>query len=130
MRKTIAVFLCVVVCGFAVTGVALAGIPGEKFAQETGSGDYAVAVAAGNVDDPAAIYVTVKSRPTQLVSGAWTVVCSKGFGAGSKSGKIHGTTSLTRALKLPMGNPDSCTASADAQLSDGGVVKVLLSATH
>lgn len=129
MRKTIAV-LCIAVSGLVVTGVALASLPGKKFAQETASGDYAIAVASGNVDDPAAIYVRVKSRPSQSLSGAWTVVCSKGTGAGSKSGEIHGTAPLTRTLRLPMGNPDSCTASANAQLSDGGFVKVQLSATH
>jgi len=130
VRKATAALLCVAVCGFAITGVALAGLPGKKFAQETASGDYAIATAAGNVDDPVRIYVRVKSRPSQSVSGAWTVVCSRGFGSGSKSGEIHGTTPLTRTLKLPMGNPDSCTASANAQLGDGGFVKVQLSATH
>jgi hypothetical protein len=76
VRETTAALLCVVVCGFAVTGVALAGLPGKKFAEETASGDYAVAVSSGSVDDPKAIFVQVKSRPAQSVSGAWTVVCS------------------------------------------------------
>ena|SRR5215218_491749 len=129
MRKLVSVFLCVgLVVGIAA--VALAGPPGKKFAQETASGDYAVAVAAGSTDGPKAIYVRVTSQPAQSVSGAWTVVCSKGSGAGSKSGEIHGDTPLTRPLRLPTANPDSCTASASAQLSNGGFVKVQVSATR
>lgn len=115
---------------FLAVSVALAGVPGEKFAQETASGEYAIANAAGNVDHPKAIYVRVKSRPHQRASGAWSVVCAKGFGAGSKSGQISGTTPFVRKLRLNYRNPTSCTASANAQLAEGGFVKVQLYATH
>lgn len=111
-------------------GMAIADVPGSKFAQETASGEYAIANAAGNVSHPAAIYVQVKSRPHQKVSGAWSVVCAKGFGAGSKSGQLPGSTPLVRELKMSYHHPSSCTASANAQLSDGGFVKVQLYATH
>lgn len=113
-----------------LAAVAFGAVPGKKFAQETANGEYAVAVAAGNTDDPSAIYLQVKSRPTQKVSGAWTVVCSKGYGAGSKSGNFKGTTTMVRKLKMSYANPSSCTASASAQLSNGGFLKVQLYATH
>lgn len=111
-------------------GVAIAGAPGAKFAQETANGEYAIANAAGNVNYPAGIYVMVKSRPHQRASGAWSVVCAKGFGAGTKSGQISGVTPFVRKLKMSYHHPSSCTASANAQLSDGGFVKVQLYATH
>lgn len=108
----------------------MAGGPGKKFAQETANGDYAIAVAAGNTDHPRGIYLRVKSRPKQKVSGSWVVVCSKGYGAGSKSANFSGTTTLVRKLRMPYKYPSSCTASASAQLQDSGFIKVQLYATH
>jgi len=52
-------------------------------------GDFAICSASGNVRHPHSIFVHVIARPGQNVSGAWTVVCSKGSGAGSKSGKFQ-----------------------------------------
>lgn len=93
-------------------------------ASETAQGDYAVAVAAGNADHPSQIKVRIKSRPHQKVSGSWDVVCSRGFGAGTKTGSLSGYTNLTKTLRLPYAHPDSCTASVSAQLSGGGFLKV------
>lgn len=116
-----------VVLGLALTcGVALAGVKGSVFAQESASGNYAIATAAGNVNHPTAIYVKVISHPSQRVNGAWLVVCSRGFGAGSKQGHVGGRTTLTQKLKMPYARPSSCTVSANAQLSKGGSVKVKL----
>lgn len=123
----VSVMSCLFLAG---TGLSLAGVKGEKFAQETASGEYAIATAAGNIDQPTKIYVRVKSRPHQQFSGAWTVVCAKGFGAGSKSGQLEGRTPLVRTLRMSYRHPSSCTTSANAQLSDGGFVKVQLYATH
>jgi len=112
------------------SAVAVAGVHGSKIDQETANGDYAVAVAAGNADNPTAIYLRVKSHPHQSASGSWTVVCSKGYGAGSKSGDFSGKTTLVRKLRMPYRHPSSCTASASAQLEDGGFIKVQLYAAH
>lgn len=91
------------------------------------SGDYAIAIASGDVDNPAQIRVRVTSNRRQVISVHWTVVCSRGFGAGSKSGSFERrTTRVTRRLRLPMRNPDSCTASASGSLERGGRVKVVL----
>jgi hypothetical protein len=113
-----------------LAGGAFAGVPGKKFAQETANGDYAVAAAAGNVDRPKAIYLRVKSRPHQKVTGSWLVICSRGYGAGSKDGDFQGQTPLVRRLKMPYKRPSSCTVSASAQLSDGGFLKVQLYAAR
>jgi len=130
MKKTLLSALTVFLFLIVVSGAAIAGVHGSKIAQETARGDYAIAVAAGEVGHPTAIYLRVKSRPHQKVSGAWTVVCSKGYGAGSKSGDFSGTTTLVRKLRMPYKHPSSCTASASAQLQDGGFIKVQLYAVN
>jgi hypothetical protein len=88
------------------------------------SGDFAIALAHASVVKPAAILVAVKSSPLQAVSGNWTLVCSKGLGAGSKSGRFSGTTPLVRLARLPMRGPDRCTVAAGSQLSHGGRITV------
>lgn len=92
------------------------------------NGDFAICVASGSVNRPKALYVHVSSVPSQRVSGAWDVVCSKGLGAGSKSGSFSGRTRLRRKLRMPYARPDSCTVSADAQLSHGGRIHVWITA--
>jgi hypothetical protein len=75
----------------------------------------------------------VISKPRQVVSGSWTVVCSRGYGAGSKSGNfsqqtfpVNGVNLVTYGIKLPMAHPDSCTVSASAQLDRSGRINVQL----
>lgn len=128
--RTLAGLLILVFALCAAAALAVAGVPGSKFAQETASGEYAIATAAGNVNHPDNIWVQVKSRPHQRASGAWLVTCTRGYGAGSKQGQLHGRTPFVRKLKMPYANPSSCTASANAQLSDSGFVKVQLYATR
>lgn len=97
-------------------------------------GDFAVCIASGNVNHPASIHVHVVARPGQRVSGSWTMVCSKGNGAGGKSGNFSGWASakhpLRRDLRMPYLHPDSCTVSASAQLSKSGRLHVWLTARH
>jgi hypothetical protein len=38
------------------------------------------------------LWVHVWAKPKQKVSGAWTVTCAKGTGAGSESGTVNGMT--------------------------------------
>ena len=99
-----------------------------RFAQCTARGDFATCVAGGNVNHPVAIFVHVHASPNQHISGAWDMVCSKGTGAGSKSGPISGTTPRRKQLPMPYTHPDSCSVSADAQLSGSGSLLVYLTA--
>jgi len=86
-------------------------------------------VAGGNARrHPLIIRVHVAAIPNQRVSGAWTAVCSKGLGAGSKSGQVGGRTPVSRRIKLPYTHPDSCTVSADAQLARSGRLHVWITA--
>jgi len=68
----------------------------------------------------------VLARPNQRVDANWVVICSKGFGAGSKSGKFAYRTPITQRLRMPMVRPDDCTVSGGAQLQRSGRVTVLL----
>jgi hypothetical protein len=94
------------------------------------SGDFATCVTSGSVNHPSSIHVHVSATPAQNVSGAWSIVCTRGSGAGSKSGSFHGFTTLTRNVPFPMRHPDKCTVSADAQLSRGGGIRVWLTARN
>lgn len=108
----------------------MALLPAAAEAKRIGSkaarGDYAVVVASGHANHPHSLRVRVTSRPHQHVSGNWTVVCSKGMGAGSKSGNFSGRTRLTRHVRMPYRHPSECTLSAAAQLDHGGKLRVTL----
>jgi hypothetical protein len=106
--------------------------PGEKFGKPgVASGEFAIAQASGKTKNPSKIWVKVTSSPSQSVQGAYSVVCSRGFGAGSKNGSIGGGTPLLRRLPLPTRNPDSCIVAANAQLQNsGGTVRVNLFVKH
>lgn len=83
-------------------------------------GEYAICVASGTANHPRGLWVHVTSRPHQHVSGAWSTTCSKGLGAGGKSGRISGRTPFVRRLKMAYRRPDMCIVAADAQLSRAG----------
>lgn len=93
---------------------------------QSGAGDYAIVIASGSVHHPKRISVRVSSHPAQRVTGSWTMVCSKGLSAGSKSGHISGVGAFSRTLKMPRRHPDDCSVSASAQLDRGGKVHVTL----
>lgn len=116
----------------AVTGAAFAVSPADagggykQIGRESSSGDFATVIASGTAKSPRAIYVAVKTSPRQKADMNWTVVCSKGMGAGSKSGDYSTSSSAKRKIRLPMSNPSSCTVSAGGQLSSGGKITVTL----
>jgi hypothetical protein len=126
MLKRFVPFALILVVVPLVATAALGGVRGKKIAQETANGEYAIAAAAGDADQPRALFLRVKSRPKQTVSGSWLIVCSRGSGAGSKSGDFEGKTTLVRKLRMPYKKPSSCTVSASAQLDEGGFLKVQL----
>jgi hypothetical protein len=58
------------------------------------------------------------------VSVSWDLVCSKGTGAGGRSGSFTATTPVQKRLPHPYRYPDSCDIAVDAQLSGGGSIHV------
>jgi hypothetical protein len=97
-----------------------------QFASCHAQGDFAICDASGTTWHPLSVVLHVTSTPGQHVSGAWDVTCSKGLGAGSRSGNFSGTTPYKKTLKLNYKRPDSCIVSADAQLGTGGGMRVRL----
>jgi prevent-host-death family protein len=93
----------------------------------TATGDYAICDAAGNATAPRRIFVHVTSAPDQSALISWDVVCSKGDGAGSKSGQFTASTPVRQLIPHPYVFPDSCVVSAGAQLSNGGNLEVWIS---
>ncbi len=98
----------------------------KRIASKTASGDFAVVIASATAKRPKGIYVAVTAVPRQPVSVNWSVVCSRGTGAGSKSGDYTTSSSAKRKLRLPMLKPDSCSVSAGGQLERGGKITVRL----
>lgn len=91
-------------------------------------GDYATAIAQGEASRPSWLKVTITTSPRQAADGNYTVICTKGYGAGSKSGNIRGYGKFTRTLTMPMRGSDNCTISALGSLSGGGSIRVTLTA--
>jgi hypothetical protein len=100
--------------------------PWRVFKTGRASGDFATTVVAGSVRRPAQLGVRVLARPNQAVTANWSMVCSRGFSAGSKSGRFAGRTPITRVARFPMRRPSRCTLSASAQLARGGRLTVQL----
>jgi hypothetical protein len=101
----------------------------HQIGHEDAQGDYATAVASGEADHPSTIWVRVEASPNQTATVYWTMVCSEGYGSGSKDGEFSGTTAIDRALEFPMPNPDTCYVSASAQIDGSGTLDVYLYAS-
>ena len=85
-------------------------------------GQYATCVASGTAYNPTVIRVHVSAPRTGLpIFVAWSVVCAKGDGAGSRSGQYQTVTDSNRKIKHPYARPDSCIVAADAQLTKDGI---------
>jgi hypothetical protein len=87
-------------------------------------GDFATCVATRTAHHPAAIWVHVLASPRQRVLVSWTMTCSKGKGAGGKSGKFHAAAPVNRKIRQPYKHPDSCVVAAGAVLSGSGHLDV------
>jgi hypothetical protein len=119
--------LVLTVLGLGLLGpAAFAGNFGDKFAQDSARGDYAVVTLGKNIGHPDAIYMVTQARPKQSVNGNWSLTCTKGSGVGSKSGHFRGQSTFVERMNLPMSNPDGCGVAAQGQLNDSGKVTVKL----
>lgn len=88
------------------------------------NGDFAICVARGSVDDPIRLWVKVTARPNQRVEGSWSLFCT---GSGeSRSGDFAGITPIKKRVRLNSADPDTCSFSSWARLSDSGGIKVVL----
>lgn len=94
--------------------------PPVRMARRSISGDYATLVVSGSVRKPAFVEALVFVSPDQRVDVNWTMVCSKAFGAASKSGSFATYDAMDASLKMPFKRPDECTVSAAASLLGSG----------
>jgi len=92
----------------------------RTFAACSARGAYAICDAGGTVNHPSSLWLHVRAKPRQRVTGAWDVTCSKGEGVGERGGSFTGKTVLTRRMTMNYKHPDQCIVAADAQLSEGG----------
>lgn len=95
--------------------------------------DYAIAQASGAVTSPERIAVRIGAAPKQTVAVNVSVTCTQtNEAAKTNLATFNATPPHTRDLKLPVSDPVSCTATANAQLTQAGKgrIKVFLVATR
>lgn len=129
MNRVRQLAVLLLVAGAAATLVETVGATQSALrviARKSASGDSAIAIAGGQARKPTALYLRVLARPNQRVNANWTLVCSKGLGAGSKSGSFSSGTPVTRRLRMPMTRPSGCVVSGSGRLRRSGRVTVLL----
>ena len=88
------------------------------------SGDFAICIASGTAHHPTTMYVHASARPNQRLDVSWTMTCSRGLSAASKSGSFTARTPIRRLTPHPFRHPDSCTVAASGQLHDSGSIHV------
>jgi len=103
-----------------------------RFGSCRANGDFAVCVASGGVSHHRRIYVHASAHPGQFVTVDWSMTCTKGMGAGSKSGSFTAWAGpvqyLRHRLRKPYYRPDFCSVAAEVQLSSSGSIHVWLTA--
>ena len=88
-------------------------------------GDFALCEPKGaTLNKPVSIKAGIWAAPRQGITGNWTMVCTKGTSAGSKSGTFKGRTTVHVFLKFPFAHPDSCTEAVLAELNGSGRIHV------
>jgi hypothetical protein len=130
MRKTIATAALVLAAVLGIVAPASASAAGRAYNAGracNAQGDFATCITSGGAFHPVKIYVHVTASPNQSVQVFWNMVCSKGSGAGGKSGQFTARTTIRRLIPHPYAHPTSCTIAADASLNRGGRVRAWLS---
>jgi hypothetical protein len=88
-------------------------------------GDFALCEPKGaTLNKPVSIKAGIWAAPRQGITGNWTMVCTKGTSAASKSGTFKGRTTVHVFLKFPFAHPDSCTEAVLAELNGSGRIHV------
>jgi hypothetical protein len=125
MRKLIAVALF----GAVVFAAAPASARMVVLDRDRTTGDNAFVNADGEVNDPNALFVKVKTRPTnQRVRVIWNVFCDIPSGFSRTSGSFYRRTTVYERVRMPFANPTHCrlTATVQRTVGTGPLVLVLL----
>ena len=113
-----------VLAGLAAAAAAAGARSGDAVTTATASGSGGVATVTAGASRPRVLTVSVLATPSQRITLVWSVHCSNGFDAGSKTGKHTAVTPLTHRFTFPTSSPATCTAHASAQLSHDGRLTV------
>ncbi len=125
MRKSIAVALF----GAVLFAAAPASARIIVLDRDRTHGDNALVNAEGEVNDPEALFVKVKTRPTnQRVRVIWNAFCDIPSGFSSTSGNFYRRTTVYERVRMPFANPTHCrlTASVQRTVGSGRLILVLL----
>jgi hypothetical protein len=88
-------------------------------------GDFALCEPKGaTLNKPVSIEAGVWAAPRQDITGNWTMVCTRGTSAASKSGTFKGRTTVHVFFKFPFAHPDSCTEAVIAELNGSGRIHI------
>jgi hypothetical protein len=109
-----------------VAGASAAPPPERVIARKTTTGDFADATATGSVRRPALVRIRLAATPAQPVQVTWSLRCTKGKRAATRSGQFRATAPHERRVLFPLAKPDRCTATATAQLEQQGSLTVSL----
>ncbi len=93
-------------------------------ASNSDKGKYPSTLAHASLKDPGAIKMKITPDPEQTTHAAWTVACRRGRSADTSADRFTVRRAVTRSMNRPLTNPDSCEASASAQMVKRGTIKV------
>ena len=125
MRKPIAVAMV----GAVLFAAAPASARDIVLDRDRTSGDNAFVNADGEVNDPKALFVKVKTRPTnQRVRVIWNAFCDIPSGFSRTSGSFYRRTNVYERVRMPFANPTHCrlTATVQRTVGSGSLILVLL----
>jgi hypothetical protein len=125
MRKSIAVALF----GAVLFTAAPASARVVVLDRDRTSGDNAFVNADGEVNDPEALFVKVKTRPTnQRVRVIWNAFCDTPSGFSRTSGSFYRRTTVYERVRMPFANPTHCrlTATVQRTVGTGSLILVVL----
>jgi hypothetical protein len=125
MRKSIAVALV----GAVLFAAAPASARDVVLDRDRTTTDNAFVNADGEVDDPEALFVKVKTRPTnQRVRVIWNVFCDIPSGFSRTSGSFYRRTTVYERVRMPFANPTHCrlTATVQRTVGSGPLILVLI----
>jgi hypothetical protein len=124
LRPTGTIVAAAVALGLLLAGIAQASASSKVIARGTLLKDGKTSYASGTLTSPKAISAKVTISPKQTVKISYSLTCSNGKAGGEdnydpstkvSSDTFAATAPLTKALKLPIAHPKTCTVTLYAQ---------------
>jgi hypothetical protein len=107
--------LTVAIAALIVPAVALAS-GWHIIGQGKANGKFTVAAASGTAIKPTAVEMKVTASPNIRTVAAYSIQCRKGSSKKKGVGTANRGTPITKAVTLPMAQPDTCVVVASATL--------------